>query len=267
MGLKDMRIAEISKIFDKYYFLTALIIANNSITRQYRDSFLGVLWTVIQPSTQVIIYAIVFSTIMRFPVENYVVSLICGVVLWGFISSSLIGASNTLIIQADTIKRCMISKTIFPIAEVLRNLYTYIVSFSIMYIFILLFTTHDIGISIVFFPLYLGAIIIILASLSIALAFLTPYIRDVGDFVNLALNISFWLTPVVYPVEMIPEDKRFLFEFNPFYILIRPIITIIYKNQIPSMYQTITLALLVIFSVVISYIIYRLCRNNFVYYL
>ena len=136
-----------------------------------------------------------------------------------------------------------------------------------MYIFILLFTTHTIGISIVFFPLYVGAIIIILASLSIALAFLTPYIRDVGEFVNLTLNISFWLTPIVYPIEMIPEDKRFLFEFNPFYILIRPIITIIYNNQIPSMHQTVTLALLAILSVVVSYTIYRLCRKNFVYYL
>jgi lipopolysaccharide transport system permease protein len=66
---------------------------------------------------------------------------------------------------------------------------------------------------------------------------------------------------------MIPEDKRFLFEFNPFYILIRPIITIIYNNQIPSMHQTITLALLVILSVLVSYTIYRLCRKNFVYYL
>jgi ABC-type polysaccharide/polyol phosphate export permease len=262
-----MKMAEINKIFDKYYFLTAVIIAGNSITRQYRDSFLGVLWTVIQPSTQVIIYAVVFSTIMRFPIENYVVYLIAGVVLWGFISSSLIGASNSLISQADTIKRCMISKTIFPIAEVLRNLYTYIVSFFIMYIFIVLFTSHEIGISIVLFPIYLGAIVIVLSSLSIALAFLTPYIRDVGDFVSIALNISFWLTPIIYPIEMMPEDKRFLFEFNPFYILIRPIITIIYSNQIPSMYQTITLALLVLVSVIVSYLIYRLCRKNFVYYL
>ena len=262
-----MRMAEISKIFDKYYFLTALIIAANSITRQYRDSFLGVLWTVIQPSTQVIIYAVVFSTIMRFPIENYIVYLISGVVLWGFISSSLIGASNALISQADTIKKCMISKTIFPIAEVLRNLYTYIVSFLIMYIVILLFTSHEIRISMILFPVYLGAIVIVLSSLSIALAFLTPYIRDVGDFVNIALNISFWLTPIVYPIEMMPEDKRFLFEFNPFYILVRPIITIIYNNQIPSMYQTFTLALLVLVSIIVSYIIYRLCRRNFVYYL
>jgi len=259
--------AEINRIFDKYYFLTSFIIASNSITRQYRDSFLGILWTVIQPSMQVIIYAVVFSTIMRFPVENYIVYLISGVVLWGFISSSLIGASNSLISQHDIIKRCMISKTIFPIAEVLRSLYTYLVSFLVMYILILLFTTHNIGSAIILFPLYLGAIVITLFSLSIALAFLTPYIRDVGDFVNTALNISFWLTPIVYPIEMIPENKRFLFEFNPFYILVRPIITIIYNNQIPTIYQTVSLTFLALVSIVVSYVIYRLCRRNYVYYL
>jgi lipopolysaccharide transport system permease protein len=258
---------EFNKIFDKYYFLTAIIIAQNSITRQYRDSFLGVVWTVVQPATQVAIYAIVFSTIMRFPVENYSVYLISGVVLWGFISSTLISSTSALIIQADTIKRCMISKTIFPIAEVLRNLYTYVVSFLIMYIFVLLFTTHKIGAPMLLLPVYLGVIVVALTAVSIAIAFMTPYIRDVGDFINIGLNISFWLTPIVYPIEMIPESKRFFFEFNPFYILIRPIITIIYNNQVPNLYQTITLGLLVILSVMVSYFIYRICRKNFVYYL
>ena len=139
-----MKIAEVDKVTDKYYLLTAFIIASNSITRQYRDSFLGVLWTVIQPSMQVIVYAVVFSTIMRFPVENYLVYLISGVLLWGFISSSLISSANSLIVQHDIIKRCMISKTVFPIAEVLRSLYTYVVSFLVMYILILLFTNQTI---------------------------------------------------------------------------------------------------------------------------
>lgn len=262
-----MKITEFSRIFDKYYFLTALIIAQNSVTRQYRDSFLGVIWTVIQPLTQVAIYGVVFSTIMRFPVENYIVYLISGVVLWNFISSTLISSTTALIIQADTIKRCMISKTIFPIAEVLRNLYTYIISFFVMYIFVLLFTTHQIGASILLFPIYLAAIVIALTSVSIAIAFLTPYIRDVGDFINVGMNISFWLTPIIYPIEMIPESKRFLFEFNPFYVLIRPIITIIYQNQVPSLYQTVTLSFLVALSVIVSYFIYRICRRNFIYYL
>lgn len=262
-----MKIAEVDKVTDKYYLLTAFIIASNSITRQYRDSFLGVLWTVIQPSMQVIVYAVVFSTIMRFPVENYLVYLISGVLLWGFISSSLISSANSLIVQHDIIKRCMISKTVFPIAEVLRSLYTYVVSFLVMYILILLFTNHNIGIAIALFPLYLGAVVITLSSLSVALAFLTPYVRDVVDCINIALNISFWLTPIVYPIEMVPESKRFLFEFNPFYILTRPIVTIIYNNHIPTMYHTITLIALVLVSIVVSYMIYRLCRRDYVYYL
>lgn len=262
-----MKLPEFRKIFDKYYFLTALIIAQNSIARQYRDSFFGMIWTVIQPATQVAIYAIVFSVIMRFPVENYTVYLISGVVLWGFISNTLIAATTSLILQSDTIKRCMISKTIFPISEVLRNLYTYIVSFLVMYVFVLIFTAHKIGTPMLLFPLYLGAVVVVLTAVAIAVAFLTPYVRDVGDFINVGLNISFWLTPIVYPMEMVSESKRFWFEFNPFHILIRPITTIIYNNQVPSLYQTVTMAAVVLFGVVVSYFIYRACRKNFVYYL
>ena len=54
-----------TRLTDRYYFMTAVIIAQNSVTRQYRDSFLGIIWTILQPAVQIIVYAAIFSRISR----------------------------------------------------------------------------------------------------------------------------------------------------------------------------------------------------------
>lgn len=251
---------------DRYYFLTAIIIAQNSVTRQYRDSFLGIIWTVLQPAVQIIVYSMIFARIMRFPVENYVLYLIGSLLVWQMISSVLLGACNSLIAQAETIKRCMVSLTVFPIADVFRALYTYGISFIVMYGYALIFLV-PFNPMIFMLPVFLLPVIIGLMALSIALAFASPYIRDIGDVVTVILSVSFWLTPILYPVSAMPEEVRHLYEYNPFYIMIRPINMVVHDGVMPDAYAIGTQLGVMTVSVVLSYAVYRLCRKNFVYYL
>jgi lipopolysaccharide transport system permease protein len=252
---------------DKYYFLTIVLIVQNNLSRQYRDSILGMLWTLIQPTTQVIIYSSIMPYIMRFPVQDYTTFLVASMLMWGLISQTFISTPNSLMNNADIIKRCIISKTIFPISDVSRLFYNYIISFTSMYVFLLLFSFTKITVIILLFPLYLIPIFIILASVAIALSFAAPYLKDLSEIMNVLISISFWLTPIVYPITLIPERLRYLFELNPFYIIIKPIVMIVHQHQIPSFKDTLLLIILAILSSLISYIIYRKCRKNFVFYL
>lgn len=251
---------------DKYYFLTALIIAQNSVTRQYRDSFLGVVWTILQPAVQIIVYSLVFARIMRFPVENYVLYLIGSLLVWQMMSGVLIGACNSLIAQAETIKRCMVSLTVFPIADVFRALYTYAISFVVMYAYALIFLV-PFNPMIFLLPVFLLPVVIGLMALSIALAFASPYIRDIGDVMTVILNVAFWLTPILYPISAMPEDVRPLFDYNPFYIMIRPINMVVHDGVMPDAYAILTQLGVMAVAVGFSYLVYRVCRKNFVYYL
>jgi ABC-type polysaccharide/polyol phosphate export permease len=252
--------------FDKYYFLTIFIIARNQISRQYRDSFLGILWTLLQPTSQVLIYSLVLPKIMRFPVESYVPFLIGALLPWALISGVLIGCTNSLIVQGETIKRCLVSKTIFPLADVCRYLYNYIISFLAMYLFAIAFLTKFNPI-VFLLPIYLIPILIILGSLAIALAYLAPYMRDLCDIMTVGMNVSFWLTPVVYPISAIPEQYHIWFEFNPFYIMIRPLVAIVHAGTVPTTHMTLTLLALMVVVAFGCYSIYKICRRNFVYYL
>lgn len=252
---------------NKYYFLTILIMAQNATSRQYRDSVLGIVWTLIQPATQILIYSIIMPHIMRFPVNNYTLYLVTSIFTWTFISQSLICSTNSLINNAETIKRCIVSKTVFPLADVSRLLYNYLVSFLFMLGIFLLLGMAQLSFALLVLPFYILLIFLVLSAVAIALSFAAPYLKDLSEIITVGINISFWLTPIVYPIQVVPERFHYLFELNPFYIMLRPISEIVYLHQIPSLYHTASLIALVLISSILSYFIYRICRKNFVFYL
>lgn len=265
-GQMAMALKEFRRFTDIYYWKTAYIIAENAILRQYRNSFLGVTWTVVQPLTQVTIFSIVMPLLMRFPVDHYVLYLVVSFPLWAFISMSLVKASESITLQAETLKRCIVSSTVFPVADVLRNLYTYLVSFGAMYLFCLLFVVPW-NPMLWLLPIYLLPLVVIIMALAVAIAFLAPYVRDIGELVLVGMNVTFWLTPLVYPLEAVPDEVRDWFWLNPFFVMINPIHDIIYRQAFPSVFATLALLGLTLAAVAVSYGIYRLCRRNYVYYL
>lgn len=260
-------IPEFRRVTDRYFWLTAFVIARNSIMREYQSSFLGMMWTVVLPLIQVIIFALIMPLIMKRPVENYPFYLVVSFPLWAFISGALVQGCNSILSQSETIKRCMVSSVVFPIADVMKQFYTYAVSFVTMYIFCLFFYVSFDPYVVLVLPLLLLPIFISILSISIALAYLAPYIRDVGYVMHMLVNIMFWFTPVVYPLELVPAEHHWFFWLNPFFNLMHPVQQLIYGGTMPSVADIEALLLVTTACLGISFAIYRLCRRNYVYYL
>jgi ABC-type polysaccharide/polyol phosphate export permease len=254
------------KSLDRYYFLSIYFITRHQINRNYKNSFMGVLWSFLHPMAQVIIYSQVFSRLMKFPVENYILFLSSSFLLWGFITASITGNCNSLIVNSEKILRCTIPRTIFPLSGVFTNLYNYVLTFIIMILFVTLFQVSP-PVTIFLFPIYLVWIIFIVSSTAISFAYLTTYVRDLPEVATVGFNIFFWLTPIVYPIEIISEEYRYLYSFNPFYIMIRPVMNVVYKGVLPGLDVHIELLILTVIATYINYYIYRKCGKYFIYYL
>ncbi len=259
-------INESKTLFNKYYYQTILIIARNYITRRYQGSYLGVVWTLLAPITQVAIYAFIMPKIMRFPSEDYVPFLISSLLFWFFLSNIIPASSIALAENASTITRCLVSKTIFPLAILVENLYTLCIALFIGYTFSC-FAYGIFSFKVLLLPFYLALVMMALAPVLIAISFITVYIKDFKEVVTIIMSFAFWATPVVYPIELFPEDKRFIFFFNPFYIMIKPISGLLYKGEIPSDMDMLRLFILIVVSITVSYAIYRKLRRNFIFYL
>lgn len=264
LWLDDAR--QLRKLVDPYYWQTALIIAQSGVARQYRNSFLGVLWLLLPPLAMMSIYTLVMPLLLRSNARDYALYLLSTLPMWQFMANSFITASNSLIQYAPTLKRCMISSTIFPLSDVLKNTYSYVVGFTAM---VLLGLALGLPISwhVLLWPLYFLPVLVSVISLSIGIAYCAPYVRDIGDAITIAMNMLLWVSAVVYPIDVLPEWARQIVQLNPLYVLLEPVITLVYHHQVPNLFVIVELLVVMCISLAVGYTLYRLGRRNYVYYL
>jgi lipopolysaccharide transport system permease protein len=252
---------------DRYYAQTVFVIARNALERQYRTSFLGIGWMVVMPAVQVAIFALIMPIIRSTPHEiDYVLYLVSTFPLWSFIVGSLLRSTGTLIVEAETIKRCMVSTTVFPLSAVLQQFYSFLISFVVM-VAVWAALSGRWHATVLLVPLYLVPVLIAVGGSAVALAFLTPYVHDIPDCIQLATSVLFWLTPVVYPMTSVPARARAWYSLNPLYLLMRPVSELTYAGTLPSLSDTGACLAVAAIAVAVGFAVHRRCSRNFVYYL
>ena len=261
LGLGQLRI-----FADRYYWLTAGLMARSALAKQYRNSYLGMVWTLLRPLSMVLVYAMIMPLIAKVRGENYPVYIVVTLPLWGLISSSLIESHSSLLSQAETLKRCMISSTLFPVSDMLRNVYTYFIAFYLMYSVIILFG-YSFSWYVLLWPIYFIPVFITLTAIAIGISYASPYVRDIGDVITVIMNMMVWFSAVIYPLSTVPAWVQSIMIWNPFYILMEPLIALAYHHQLPDMFTMVRLFGVMSLALVFGYSIFRICRRNYVYYL
>ncbi len=257
----------IKYFFSKKYWLSIMLLTQTSISRQNKDSFLGSLWGLVQPFVHIITISYFFGFVLKLPREAMIMNLVGAIPLWTFITTSLNVSSNSLTSRSGIIKKIIISRTIFPISDSLAQVYNLIYSFIAMYIAFIILYPERFSINIFFVPVLVLPLVISVCSSSIAFAFLTPYIRDVPQMLNLILSVVYWTIPIVYPYSMIPESKKIFFEINPVFLVIRPVQFLITEGVLPDAFMIIKSVIVAVICVFFSYLGYRFFAKNVIYYI
>jgi lipopolysaccharide transport system permease protein len=187
---------------------------------KYRNSMLGAAWTVIQPLAMVAIYAVVFSQVMqaRLPGSDspfaYAIYLCSGILTWGFFAEIATRGQTIFVDNANLIKKLNFPKICLPIIAVLHSAINFAIIFGI-FTALLLVTGNFPG-----WPFL--AIVPVLAiqaafaiGLGVTLGILNVFFRDVGHAFTIVLQLWFWLTPIVYPLHILPDWAQSLIRLNP----------------------------------------------------
>jgi lipopolysaccharide transport system permease protein len=244
-----------------------VLLVKASIIRQNKDSFLGSFWSLIQPFIHIIVISYFFAFLLKQSRELMIMNLVGGLPMWNFIVSSLTVSSNSLVTRDQIIKKVRISKTFFPVSDSLAQAYTLACSFSAMYFAFVVLFPEKFTWQIIFIPVLLVPLLICVVSSSIAVAFLTPYVRDIPQILNVILSVVYWTIPIVYPYSMIPESKKIFFEFNPFFLVIRPAQFLVIEGRLPDLILIIKSCIVALITVCISYGLYKKFSKKVVYYL
>ena len=206
------------------------------IRGKYKGSFLGVLWSFLNPLLQVLVYAIVFPYIMRIKTENYLQYLIVGIIPWTFFITVINQGMIAVRTNAGIIKKVYFPREILPISVALSGL----VNFFISCIIILLFCIFGgVGVSWHLVLLPVLAIIQFFFTLGIvfALSAINIYIKDVEYLVQFFINMLFYATPILYSTTLFPEKIRWILYANPLTELIESYRDIFMYHQLPGLFS------------------------------
>ena len=212
---RDSELASIYK-FRHFIFLTIL----REIKIKYRRSYLGMLWIFVAPLSQILIYFVIFSHFMGARIDTqanqygYIIYLCIGILLWSYFSELLTRLTNFYITYSDIIKKVSVPKIVFPAIILGSSLFNLFIIGIIFFIFCFIVNFIDLTFLLKFF---FSVLMISFLALSVGflLSTINVFVRDTSNIVQTLLQFSFWLTPIVYDIQSVPQAFRFLIYLNP----------------------------------------------------
>jgi ABC-type polysaccharide/polyol phosphate export permease len=244
------------KIFTKKNLRILKEIAVSDFKVRYQNSVLGYIWTLIKPLLLFAVLYLVFSVFMRFPVENYQLYLLLGVVIWNFFAEATVVALRSFETKQSLITKIYFPRIIVVIASTLTSFMTFLLNMIVFFVFL---TLSNIGfhLSFFFFLIYIFELYFIILAVSLILSALYVKFRDLSHIWDVLLQVGFWLTPIIYPVSLIPEAYHRYIYLNPLARIIEYSRVVFIDGYIPAFNLNIILFLMTIVIFIFSVFVFR----------
>lgn len=254
------------KNFYKYKNLFKQLVSRD-VKLKYRRSVLGYLWSVLNPLFTMAIMVVVFSHLFRSDIQNFPLYLISGQILFNYMSDSTNAAMQSVTGSSGLLKKIYVPKYIFTISKVTSTLITMLLSLIALVIVAMItkapFTWTYILIVIPIFELYLFCI-----GLGLFLAQASVFFRDVQYIYSVVLTAWMYLTPIFYPVSLLPEKLSFMItHFNPMYYYIEQFRVIVMNGEIPGIPIMFYGLILSILMILIGAWSFRKTQDRFILYI
>jgi lipopolysaccharide transport system permease protein/teichoic acid transport system permease protein len=233
------------KLFHSVYQHRAMILAlaGRELESRYVGTLGGILWTFAHPLAIVTIFYFVFAVGFKSqgPGEtSFVLWFVCGFVPWSFFNETLLAATDSITRHAHLIKKTVFPSEILPIVQIVAGLVPHFV-FLVFVGGLLVWFQIQLAASRLMVVYFLFCTCILLVGLSWLFSAIQVFYRDVSHALSIALNLCFWVTPIVWSPEKIPEGYRGLVFFNPMSYIVEGYRGLLILNELvwPSLGQTV----------------------------
>ena len=192
---------------------------------RYRNSLLGALWPIFNPLSMIIVYTVIFSQIMRARLPGvddgmaYSIYLCAGLLAWGLFSEITLRSQNMFLDNANLLKKISFPRVCLPVIVLINAGINFAIIIG-LFLGFLLVTGRWPGMALLALAPLIALQMMLCAGLGMVLGVLNVFFRDVGQLFGICLQFWFWLTPIVYPISILPEWLQSLLQFNPLTSLI-----------------------------------------------
>jgi lipopolysaccharide transport system permease protein len=198
-----------------------LALARRELAARYRGGILGFFWSLVNPLLLLAVYAVVFHFVFaaRADVRPYALFLFAGVLTWGFVSSALLDAAETFRQNGPLLRKTTVAPEVFPAVAVAARLAHFVLALPVLAAATAFAAARGQvapGLAALELPLVLGLLVVAVFGLALGISALAVHFADIRDVVGNVLTLAFFATPVLYPVDAVPERFRPFLRANPF---------------------------------------------------
>jgi lipopolysaccharide transport system permease protein len=204
-----------SRLSVAQYIDLILTLTQKEIKIRYKSNLLGYFWSLANPLASATIFYLAIQVFLRAEIDNYIVFLLVGLFAWQWFSNYLIGSCTIFLSNGSLIKKSVFPRFVLPIALNLQDGFHYAMSTPVIVGF-LAYYGIPMGLTTLIGPfIVIPAQFLLLLGLGLFLSSVNLFLRDVERILMILLNMMFFLSPVIYPIDRIPEPYQKLIYLNP----------------------------------------------------
>jgi len=196
-------IAKLRELLGYRELIESLVVRDLKV--RYKNSILGFLWSLVNPLLLMTVFTVVFTIMLpNVSIPKFPVFVLCALLPWNFFHTSVIGATNSIVQNGHLIKKVYFPREVLPIATVLSNLANFMLALPVLFLFIIIFRV-PLTIWLLYLPLVMAVQLAFTIGIALILATVNVFYRDTGVIMEVLMQAWFFLTPVFYPVDILPE--------------------------------------------------------------
>jgi len=198
-------------------------LARREVAAQYVGSFLGFIWTFINPLIMIFVFWVVFSVGFRVrPTNNvpFVVWLTAGMAAWFLFADIVTRSADAVVSNSHLIKKTVFPSQILPVVRVVASLVTHLV-FLFVLVGLIIFQSMPLSLYYFQFLYYLLCLCVLGLGLGWAVSALNVFLRDVGQIVGVVVQIGFWATPIFWDIQIMPPAVQMVLKLNPMFYVVQ----------------------------------------------
>ena len=214
-------IPEIKIICDNFFLLKQLVRRN--MEARYKGAILGMIWSIAQPLLLLSVYTFVFTFVFKskfgIPLEDertgaFAIIMFCGMTVYNLFSESVSVCTTLIISNQNLVKKVIFPLELLPIAQVLSTMIFGLIWFLLLF-FGAVFVLHSLSFTMLLLPLVVFPLLLISCGVGFFVSSLGVYLRDLPYAIVFLLQVLFFMTPIFYPVQAVPERFRLFLYLNP----------------------------------------------------
>ena len=192
-----------------------VVLTHKEMKVRYKNNVLGYLWSIVHPLAFAFVLFVAFKVVMRIDMENYTLFLIAGLFPWQWFSNSVMAAPTVFLNNASIIKKVNFPRSVVMLAAVLQDAIHYILSIPVIVLFLFIFHQRPSLSWLWGIPMLMAIQFLMTYGVSLLISSINLFFRDLERLTGIIITFMFYLTPIIYPETMIPENYRDLINLNP----------------------------------------------------